>query len=74
MKETIAALAFCALHMVVPALPLLVPVFTDTPAHVQLVVAPRLPQAAQMKPASMSERRTPSAQQSPPIAIEWLQR
>jgi hypothetical protein len=43
-------------------------------AHVQLVVAPRLPQAAQMKPASMSERRTPSAQRSPLIAIEWLQR
>ena len=33
------ALAFCALHMVVPALPLLVAVFTDTPAHVQLVVS-----------------------------------
>jgi MFS transporter, DHA1 family, multidrug resistance protein len=37
--SAITALAFCALHMVVPALPLLVTVFTDTPAHVQLVVS-----------------------------------
>ena len=37
--SAITALAFCALHMVVPALPLLVAVFTDTPAHVQLVVS-----------------------------------
>jgi MFS transporter, DHA1 family, multidrug resistance protein len=35
----ITALAFCGLHMVVPALPLLVAVFSDTPAHVQLVVS-----------------------------------
>jgi MFS transporter, DHA1 family, multidrug resistance protein len=35
----ITALAFCGLHMVVPALPLLVTVFADTPAHVQLVVS-----------------------------------
>jgi MFS transporter, DHA1 family, multidrug resistance protein len=37
--SAITALAFCGLHMVVPALPLLVAVFTDTPAHVQLVVS-----------------------------------
>ena len=36
---TALAHAFCGLHMVVPALPLLVAVFTDTPAHVQLVVS-----------------------------------
>ena len=37
--SAITALAFCGLHMVVPVLPLLVTVFTDTPAHVQLVVS-----------------------------------
>ena len=37
--SVITALAFCGLHMVVPALPLLVAVFADTPAHVQLVVS-----------------------------------
>ena len=37
--SAITALAFCGLHMVVPALPLLVAVFTDMPAHVQLVVS-----------------------------------
>ena len=37
--SAITALAFCGLHMVVPALPLLVALFTDTPAHVQLVVS-----------------------------------
>jgi DHA1 family bicyclomycin/chloramphenicol resistance-like MFS transporter len=37
--SAITALAFCGLHMVVPALPLLVAVFADTPAHVQLVVS-----------------------------------
>ena len=37
--SVITALAFCGLHMVVPALPLLVVVFADTPAHVQLVVS-----------------------------------
>jgi DHA1 family bicyclomycin/chloramphenicol resistance-like MFS transporter len=35
----VTALAFCALHMVVPALPLLVAVFDDSPAHVQLVLS-----------------------------------
>ena len=35
----VTALAFCALHMVVPALPLLVAVFNDTAAHVQLVLS-----------------------------------
>jgi len=35
----ITALAFCALHMVVPALPVLVQVFGDSPAHVQLVLS-----------------------------------
>lgn len=35
----VTALAFCALHMVVPALPLLVTVFDDSPAHVQLVLS-----------------------------------
>jgi DHA1 family bicyclomycin/chloramphenicol resistance-like MFS transporter len=34
----ITALAFCALHIVVPALPLLAGVFDDTPARVQLVL------------------------------------
>jgi len=34
----VTALGFCALHMVVPALPLLARVFDDTPAHVQLVL------------------------------------
>jgi DHA1 family bicyclomycin/chloramphenicol resistance-like MFS transporter len=37
--SAITALAFCALHMVVPALPLLVQVFNDSPAHVQLVLS-----------------------------------
>jgi DHA1 family bicyclomycin/chloramphenicol resistance-like MFS transporter len=37
--SAITALAFCGLHMVVPALPLLVGAFADTPAHVQLVVS-----------------------------------
>ena len=37
--SAITALAFCGLHLVVPALPLLVAVFTDTPAHVQLVMS-----------------------------------
>jgi len=36
--SAVTALAFCALHMVVPALPLLVPVFDDSPARVQLVL------------------------------------
>lgn len=35
----ITALAFCALHMVVPALPILVQVFGDSPPHVQLVLS-----------------------------------
>jgi MFS transporter, DHA1 family, multidrug resistance protein len=35
----ITALAFCSLHMIVPTLPLLVAVFTDTPAHLPLVVS-----------------------------------
>src|SRR5258708_26406897 len=34
----VTALAFCALHMVVPALPLLVGIFDDSPARVQLVL------------------------------------
>ena len=34
----VTALAFCALHIVVPALPLLVGVFGESPAHVQLVL------------------------------------
>jgi MFS transporter, DHA1 family, multidrug resistance protein len=34
----VTALGFCALHMVVPALPLLVAVFGDSPARVQLVL------------------------------------
>jgi DHA1 family bicyclomycin/chloramphenicol resistance-like MFS transporter len=37
--SAITALAFCALHMVVPALPLLVQVFDDSAAHVQLVLS-----------------------------------
>ena len=36
--SAVTALAFCALHMVVPALPLLVPVFDDSAARVQLVL------------------------------------
>src|SRR5258708_31641470 len=36
--SAVTALAFCALHMVVPALPLIVPVFDDSPARVQLVL------------------------------------
>ena len=35
----VTALAFCALHMVVPALPLLVAVFDDSAARVQLVLS-----------------------------------
>ncbi|HEV8031998.1 MAG TPA: multidrug effflux MFS transporter [Stellaceae bacterium] len=35
----VTALAFCALHMVVPALPLLVEAFDDRPARVQLVLS-----------------------------------
>ena len=34
----VTALAFCALHIVVPALPLLTRLFDDSPAHVQLVL------------------------------------
>jgi DHA1 family bicyclomycin/chloramphenicol resistance-like MFS transporter len=34
----VTALAFCALHIVVPALPLLAIVFAESPAHVQLVL------------------------------------
>src|SRR5260370_31702449 len=34
----VTALAFCALHIVVPALPLLVGAFPDNPARVQLVL------------------------------------
>src|SRR5579864_1167328 len=34
----VTALGFCALHMVVPALPLLVTAFNDSPARVQLVL------------------------------------
>src|SRR5207248_696555 len=37
--SAVAALAFCALHMCVPALPVLVQVFGDSPAHVQLVLS-----------------------------------
>src|SRR5436305_12075156 len=36
--SAVTALGFCALHMVVPALPLLVPAFDDSPARVQLVL------------------------------------
>ena len=35
----VTALAFCALHMVVPVLPLLAGVFADTPARLQLVLS-----------------------------------
>lgn len=35
----VTALAFCALHMVVPALPLLARVLNDSPARVQLVLS-----------------------------------
>src|SRR3954471_842807 len=35
----VTALAFCALHMVVPALPLLVRLFDDSPSRVQLVLS-----------------------------------
>src|SRR5437764_5833725 len=35
----VTALAFCALHMVVPALPMLVAVFDDSAARVQLVLS-----------------------------------
>ena len=37
--SAVTALAFCGLHMVVPALPLLVAVFDDSPARVQLVLS-----------------------------------
>src|SRR5205085_7658060 len=40
--SAITALAFCALHMLVPALPVLVQVFGDSPAHVQLVLSRHL--------------------------------
>src|SRR3977135_3457128 len=36
--SAVTALGFCALHMVVPALPLLVIAFDDSPARVQLVL------------------------------------
>jgi DHA1 family bicyclomycin/chloramphenicol resistance-like MFS transporter len=36
--SAVTALGFCALHMIVPALPLLVTVFGESPAHVQLVL------------------------------------
>jgi DHA1 family bicyclomycin/chloramphenicol resistance-like MFS transporter len=36
--SAVTSLAFCALHIVVPALPLLVVVFDDSPARVQLVL------------------------------------
>jgi MFS transporter, DHA1 family, multidrug resistance protein len=36
--SAVTALAFCALHVVVPALPLLVGIFDDSPARVQLVL------------------------------------
>ena len=35
----VTALAFCALHMVVPALPLLAGIFDDSPSRVQLVLS-----------------------------------
>jgi DHA1 family bicyclomycin/chloramphenicol resistance-like MFS transporter len=37
--SAVTALAFCGLHMVVPALPLLVSVFSDSAAYVQLVLS-----------------------------------
>ena len=37
--SAITALAFCALHMIVPALPILVGAFGDSPARVQLVLS-----------------------------------
>src|ERR1043166_6332732 len=37
--SAVTALAFCGLHMIVPALPLLVVVFDDSAAHVQLVLS-----------------------------------
>jgi DHA1 family bicyclomycin/chloramphenicol resistance-like MFS transporter len=37
--SAITALAFCALHMIVPALPILVAAFDDSPARVQLVLS-----------------------------------
>ncbi|HLY45873.1 MAG TPA: multidrug effflux MFS transporter [Stellaceae bacterium] len=37
--SAVTALAFCGLHMIVPALPLLVVVFDDSPARVQLVLS-----------------------------------
>src|SRR5438067_1312215 len=37
--SAVTALAFCGLHMVVPALPLLVLVFDDGAPHVQLVLS-----------------------------------
>ena len=37
--SAVTALAFCGLHIIVPALPLLVTVFDDSPARVQLVLS-----------------------------------
>src|SRR4029077_18472415 len=37
--SAVTALALCALHVVVPALPLLVGIFDDSPARVQLVLS-----------------------------------
>jgi DHA1 family bicyclomycin/chloramphenicol resistance-like MFS transporter len=37
--SAVTALAFCALHMIVPALPVLVGVFDDSPSRVQLVLS-----------------------------------
>jgi DHA1 family bicyclomycin/chloramphenicol resistance-like MFS transporter len=37
--SAVTALAFCGLHMIVPALPLLVIAFDDSAAHVQLVLS-----------------------------------
>jgi DHA1 family bicyclomycin/chloramphenicol resistance-like MFS transporter len=37
--SAVTALTFCGLHMIVPALPLLVVVFDDSPARVQLVLS-----------------------------------
>src|SRR5947209_5563198 len=37
--SAVTALAFCGLHMIVPALPILVAAFGDSPARVQLVLS-----------------------------------
>jgi DHA1 family bicyclomycin/chloramphenicol resistance-like MFS transporter len=37
--SAVTALAFCSLHMVVPALPLFVAIFDDSAARVQLVLS-----------------------------------